>query len=127
MPGTFLTAKDRDRLAGFPEDIPHWDLITYFTLTEQDAALMATYHTDAHRVGVALQLCTVRYLGFCPTSLQTAPEELLASLATQLHVDPDALHRYGQRRMTRSAHFQAVLRYLNVRRVQPADHKPILT
>jgi hypothetical protein len=93
MPGTFLTAKDRDRLAGFPEDIPHWDLITYFTLTEQEAALIDTYPTDAHRLGVALQLCTVRYLGFCPAALQTAPAELIAAVATQLLVDPDALHR----------------------------------
>ena len=36
MPGTFLTAKERERLACFPDDIPNWDLITYFTLTEQD-------------------------------------------------------------------------------------------
>jgi hypothetical protein len=39
MPGTFFTTQERERLAGFPDDIPHWDLITYFTLTEHDRSL----------------------------------------------------------------------------------------
>ena len=82
MPGTFLTAKERERLAGFPEDIPHWDLITSFTLTEQDHTFIKTYRNDAHRLGVALQLCAVRYLGFCPTHLHAAPPDAIAFLAS---------------------------------------------
>jgi len=46
MPGTFLTAQERERLAGFPDDIPHRDLITSFTLTEHDGSLIDTYHSD---------------------------------------------------------------------------------
>jgi Domain of unknown function (DUF4158) len=56
MPGTFLTAKERERLASFPEDIPHWDLITSFTLTDEDHTFIQTYRNDPHRLGVALQL-----------------------------------------------------------------------
>jgi hypothetical protein len=43
MPGTFLTPKERERLACFPDDIPHWDLITSFTLTEQDHTFIAQF------------------------------------------------------------------------------------
>jgi hypothetical protein len=43
MPSTFLTFKERERLTSFPDEIPQWDLITYFTLTEHDGSLIDTY------------------------------------------------------------------------------------
>jgi hypothetical protein len=42
MPGTLFTTKEREQLAGFPDDIPHWDLITYCTLTEHACARIDT-------------------------------------------------------------------------------------
>lgn len=127
MPGTFLSAKERDRLACFPDDIPNWDLITYFTLTEQDHTLLKAHRSDAHCLGVALQLCTIRYLGFCPTTLHDAPTETVAHLAGQLHVNPSVLQDYGTRPMTRSVHLQAVLDYLGFRRMQANDQDQLLT
>lgn len=126
MPGTFLSSKERERLACFPEDIPHWDLITYFILTEQDYTFIKPYRSDAHRLAVALQLCAVRYLGFCPTALHGAPIETISHLAGQLHVSPSVLQDYGTRRMTQSTHFQAVLDYLGFRRMQSNDQDRIL-
>src|SRR5215468_6512353 len=127
MPGTFLTAKEREHLASFPDDIPHWDLITSFTLTHEDQTFIQTYRTDAYRLGVALQLGAVRYLGFCPTRLHAAPLDTIAFLAEQLRIDPTVFHDYGTRRMTRSAHFQAVLDHLGFRRVQAKEHEQLLT
>ena len=98
MPSTFLTLKERERLTGFPDEIPQWDLITYFTLTEKDGALITTYQGDTNRLGAALQLCAVRYLGFCPTDLHTASSDVITCLASQLQVDPGALPDYGTRR-----------------------------
>jgi hypothetical protein len=54
MSGPLFTTKERERLAGFPEDIPHWDLITYFTLTEHDRALIDNDHGEANRLDTAL-------------------------------------------------------------------------
>ena len=127
MPGTFLTAKEREQLASFPDDIPHWDLITSFTLTDEDHTFIQTYRNAPHRLGVALQLGAVRYLGFCPTHLQAAPLDTIAFLAAQLHVDPRVFQDYGTRRMTRSAHFQAVLDHLGFRRVQDKEQEQLLT
>ena len=53
MPGTFLTPTERERLAGFPEDMPQWDLITSPTLTEYNRALIDTDQTDANCLGAA--------------------------------------------------------------------------
>jgi hypothetical protein len=47
MPSPFLTFKERERLTRFPDDIQHWDLITYCTLTEHDCSLIDTYQGDA--------------------------------------------------------------------------------
>lgn len=126
MPSTFLTPQEHERLACFPDDILPWDLITSFTLTEHDYALIERYQGDTNRLGVALQLCAVRYLGFCPALLETASGDITAFLAKQLQVDPAALQDYGQRRMTRSAHFNAVLRHVGLRRVQPEEHAPVV-
>ena len=75
---------------------------------------------------MALQLGAVRYLGFCPTHLQAAPPDAIAFLAEQLHVDPTVFHDYGTRRMTRSAHFQAVLDHLGFRRMQEKEQEQSL-
>ena len=121
MPGTFLTQTERDQLSTFPTVIPHWDLVTAFAVSEADRRFLDRYRTDANRLGVALQLCTLRYLGFCPAPLTAAPAEVVAHVAEQLQLTPSVLHVYGTRQMTRSAHFQAVLDYLGFRRPQPAD------
>ena len=126
MPSTFLTFKERERLTCFPDEVPQWDLITYFTLTEHDSLLIDTYQSATNRLATALQLGAVRYLGFCPADLHTAPSDVIAFLADQLQVEPDALQDYGKRRMTRSTYFNAVLHHLGFRRVHPGDHKAII-
>lgn len=126
MPSTFLTCKEQERLACFPDDIQQWDLITYFTLTEHDCSLIDTYQGESNRLGAALQLCAVRYLGFCPANLHTASSDMTAFLARQLKVDPSVLQDYGKRRMTRNVHFNAVLNHLGFRRVQIEDHEQIV-
>jgi Domain of unknown function (DUF4158) len=126
MPSTLLTCQEQERLACFPDDIQQWDLITYFTLTEHDCSLIDTYQGESNRLGAALQLCAVRYLGFCPANLNTASSDMTAFLARQLKVDPSVLQDYGKRRMTRSVHFNAVLTHLGFRRVQIEDHEQIV-
>ncbi|MEE8264274.1 MAG: Tn3 family transposase [Gammaproteobacteria bacterium] len=126
MPSTFLTSKERERLVCFPDDIQQWDLITYFTLTEHDCSLIDSYQGESNRLGAALQLCAVRYLGFCPANLNTTSSDVTAFLARQLKVDPSVLQDYGKRRMTRSVHFNAVLNHLGFRRVQIEDHEQIV-
>ena len=84
MPSTFLMSKEREQLACFPDDSQAWDLITYFTLIEHDCSLIDTYQGESNRLGAALQLCAVRYLGFCPANLHTASSDMITFLARQL-------------------------------------------
>lgn len=53
---------DEERLRGFPE-IGLDELIQFFTLTRQDQAFVQAYRGGANRLGVAVQLCTLPWMG----------------------------------------------------------------
>ena len=80
MPGTFLTTAERERLSRFPDAVSYPDLMIYFALSHNDQAFIDPYRSDANRLGVALQLCSMRYLGFCPVQISTAPQEVIRYL-----------------------------------------------
>ncbi len=84
MPGSFLNDAERERLKGFPAEIPSEDLIAYFTLSERDRLLVQGQRGAHNRLGFALQACALRYLGFVPTKLHSAPPVVI----DHLRVDP---------------------------------------
>jgi Domain of unknown function (DUF4158) len=47
---------------------------------------------DHNRLGFALQLCGLRYLGFCPDDLFTAPPAAVTFVAAQLRGRPGRGH-----------------------------------
>lgn len=47
----------------------------YFWLSEDDHREVNRQREPFNRVGYALQLCTLRYLGFVPTDFTATPEE----------------------------------------------------
>jgi uncharacterized protein DUF4158 len=87
-----LSAGDSHRGSLFLED-----LFSCFTLTGTDRTLVPTTSAPANRIGFALSLCAVRYLGFCPEDLSTAPESVLWYVSEQLGVPSEALRGYGGR------------------------------
>jgi TnpA family transposase len=121
MPVAFLSETERARLSRFPDDIAPADLITFFTLSEADTAQVPKRTTAANRLGFALQLCTLRFLGFCPTDLRTIPAAAVHFVADQLQVSPEELGVYGEREQTRSDHLLHLQRYLGFRRASAAD------
>ena len=121
MPVAFLSETERARLSRFPDDIAPADLITFFTLSKADTAQVPKRTTAANRLGFALQLCTLRFLGFCPTDLRTIPAPVVHFVADQLQVAPEVLTGYGDREQTRSDHLLQIQRYLGFRRASAAD------
>ncbi len=118
MPGQRFSDAERRRLGGFPAQVSHEDLVTYYTLTRSDRAKVNQYPDDAGRLGFALQLGTLRYLGFCPDDLGAAPAEMVRFLAEQLKVPPEGLSVYGRRAQTRTDHFLAVQDHLGYRKAR---------
>ena len=125
MPVSFLTDRDRERLGRFPADIPLADISTYFTLVPADNTLVKAQRGDHNRLGFALQLCALRYLGFAPDDLASAPDPVVAYVAEQLGVAVDALVYYGQREQTRTNHLQEAQSYLGFRRGTEEDFQAL--
>ena len=100
MPGQFLALAERMRLSQFPAEISAEELITFFHLTADDLAQIPVTSALYNRLGFALQLCTLRYLGFCPDDLQSAPPSVVTYLAYQLGMNPQTLVVFVNRKQT---------------------------
>ena len=101
-----------EQLRSFP-DIGRDDLIRYFTLTQADMAFVdpGRGRGPADRLGLAVQLCTLPWLGFVPDEVSSAPPVAVARLADRLGLDPEVLEGYGRRSHTRSDHLLLVAKY----------------
>jgi hypothetical protein len=127
MPGNFLNDTERERLRCFPPEVPAEDLIGYFTLSERDRLLVRGQRRAHNRLGFALQVCALRYLGFVPAKLHSAPPTAIGHLAQQLGVAPRCLAQYGERSQTRTSHLQGVLVHLGFRKARPGDLRALKT
>lgn len=121
MPASFLSDAERARLNGFPRAVPPDDLIAFFMLSAADLVALPTTTTGANRLGFALQLCWLRYLGFCPDDVNGAPAAANTYVAEQIAVSPTELAVYGAREQTRTEHAQQVQAHLGYRRTTPED------
>ncbi|TMQ03511.1 MAG: DUF4158 domain-containing protein [Deltaproteobacteria bacterium] len=115
MPGRFLTEDERTRLSRFPDELLEVDLAVHYRLTLDDLALIRRRRGDANRLGFALQLCTLRFLGFMPDDFTVPPASVAAFLARQLDVSPLALDEYAHREQTRSDHLTEAMQALGFR------------
>lgn len=102
MPVRPLTDAERERLTGFPREVPEEDIFSFFTLSGVDRALVPERSALAIRLGFALSLCAVRYPGFCPDDLSAVPGTVLWYVGQQIGAPPEAIGDYGRRRQTRS-------------------------
>lgn len=125
MPEHWLTETEIVRLTSHPTEIPEADVITFFTLTESDHRLLATLRGDDNRLGFALQLCTLRYLGFVPTDLSQVPSPVIKFLARQLPASPAILHAYGERSQTRTGHLQEIEAHLGFHKASAIEKNEI--
>ena len=111
MASSFLSSAERERWQCFPETIPQDDLAGHFFLSEADVREVHHQREPSNRLGYALQVCMLRYLGFVPTDFTTTPEVVVRFVADQLAIAPQVLAQYANRR-TQSAHRRSVRTYL---------------
>ena len=92
-------------------------MFRYFRLTPADIAFAdpGRGRGPADRLGVAVALCTLPWLGFVPDRVASAPPVAVARLADQLKVDAAELGSYGKRAQTRTQHLRLVAQYLGWR------------
>lgn len=92
---------ERRALDSFPEQIGPEDLDEHFKLSPADMRFALKHRGDS-RLGVAVQLCALRWLGFVPDDLTVIPPPALLELCDQLEANPADSESYGAREQTRT-------------------------
>jgi hypothetical protein len=92
------TEAERARRHRFPDVIAAEDRVTFFPLSERALRRIPRTREPHNRLGDALQLCPLRFMGFVPDALRRAPPDAVAFVAHQLAVDPHVLAADGGRR-----------------------------
>jgi hypothetical protein len=92
-----------------------------FTLTFDDLHFLEPLRADAMRLYRALVLVWARVERVLASDPNDFPEEVVAHVSQQLHLHPSVLVQWRNHPSARSATFEAVRKYLDVRAWQEAD------
>ncbi|QES18993.1 DUF4158 domain-containing protein [Streptomyces venezuelae] len=101
MPVEFLSDEQAEAYGTFAEEPTRPEPERFFFLDDVDRDLIALRRTEHHRLGFALQMCTVRYVGLFLEDPLAVPWPVIEHLAVQLGIeDPSVVERYTERRQT---------------------------
>lgn len=111
MPIDFLTTQQEQSYGRFVSEPTSLQLARYFHLDDVVVALIKAKRGEHNRLGFALQLTTVRFLGTFLANPLDVPDLVVKHLAQQLGVDPTALPQYLEREATRYEHTSQIKAY----------------
>ena len=111
----YPSKREADRLERWSQRIELEDLRESFALGDSDRDLVFGPRGAENRLGLAVQLCALRFLGFVPDEVTGIPEPALRFLCEQTETQPHELLSYGEREQTRSDHLALVREHLNFR------------
>ena len=109
---SILSAAERASLLTLPE--AQDELIQHYTLSEADLSLIRQRRGDANRLGVAVQLCLLRYPGQGLLPGAAVPVSFLHWVGRQLRTDAACWPQYAEREETRREHLLELRAYLRV-------------
>lgn len=121
---SILCLTERESLLALPnaED----EFIRYYTFSESDLSLIRLRRGDANRLGVAVQLCLLRFpgQGLLPSTI--VPTPLLQWIAKQLELTSICWPQYAEREETRREHLLELRVYLGVQAFGLSHHRQAL-
>ncbi len=110
VPVEFLSDEQAEAYGAFAEVPTRPELERFFFLDDADRDLIALRRSDGHRLGMAVQIGTVRYIGrFLGDDPLAVPWEVVEYLAGQLGIeDTSSVKRYAERRRTPYEHAREI-------------------
>jgi len=104
VPIDFLTLEQEQRYGRFASEPTALQMARYFYLDDADLALINQKRAEHNRLGFALQLTTVRFLGTFLVNPLDVPALVISQVSRQLRVDPACLPYYMEREANRYEH-----------------------
>ncbi|MFF8289075.1 DUF4158 domain-containing protein [Streptomyces sp. NPDC016309] len=105
MPVEFLTDEQAEAYGKFAEEPTRPELERFFFLDDEDRKLIAKRRGDHNRLGFALQMCTVRYIGLFLEDPLAVPWPVIEHVGEQLGTENvSCIKRYTERQMTAYEH-----------------------
>lgn len=123
-----LTSEERLRCIEMPNDIDERTLAVYFTLTSYDLDVIKEHRRDYNRLGFALQLCILRYLGCTLSDIKIIPDIILNYLAQQLNIgiQKETFELYSVREATKYEHLQKIRQIYSFKNFNINEYRNIL-
>jgi TnpA family transposase len=111
VPGGLVPAEELERLSSWPVEVARSDLAAYFSFSLADLRWLRSHRGAGERIGLAVQLGAVRFLGFVPVALADTPPEVAGHVGKQIGVAPATFRRYARDTdgRTRRRHIAAVI------------------
>ena len=109
---SILSAAERISLLALPDTED--ELIRHYTFSEADLSLIRQRRGDANRLGIAVQLCLLRFPGHGLLPDASVPSPLLQWISRQLCTDPGCWSQYAEREETRREHLLELRAYLGM-------------
>jgi len=110
MAADWLSAEQRASYGRFAGEPTKAQLDRYFTFDAADREAIDSHRREHNRLGFAVQLGTVRFLGTFIASLREVPQLVVDHVARQLGVPASGFSSYGQREQTQSTHVVEIQR-----------------
>ncbi len=121
MAGQILSALQREKLEQFPLEISSEDLNTFFRLSLLDREQIDDLRGITNQFRFALQICALRYLGFCPDNVFEVPVATRLYVANQLRIELVQVDEKGAREQTRTEHLAKARDYLGWRQFKEKE------
>jgi len=118
---SILSVAERDSLLALPD--AEDELIRHYTFSEPDLSLIRQRRGDANRLGVAVQLCLLRYPGQGLLPDTAVPTSLLHWIGRRLRLDPTCWPQYAEREETRREHLLELRAYLGMKPFSLAHYR----
>ena len=109
---SLLSVAERQSLLSYPDCKE--DLIRHYTISEADLSLIRQRRGNANRLGIAVQMCLLRFPGQGLLPDADVPSFLLQWIGEQIGVETDFWPQYAERAETRREHLLELRAYLGV-------------
>lgn len=127
MSRIILTEDQKKEICTIPNNISDETLMTYCAFDEEDRVLIVEKHRELYnRIGFAVQLFHIRYLGWAYDHMTRIPSKVLDFIAKQLGVSKPKewnLKANYKRRNTLNEHFREICLFYGYKQVGKEDEE----